>query len=119
MTDERAFQAGLDDNPADHELRLVFADWLEERGDWRAAGYRFMGEHRKYPQYFIHPAHGQPPDWNWRLHPASDANAVVDELFELIEGYRRSTEIWKEFATRIEAEEALCRAVQQRESNGM
>jgi uncharacterized protein (TIGR02996 family) len=118
MTDERAFQAGLDQNPANHELRLVFADWLEERGDWRAAGYRFMGERRKYPQYFIHRLKGQPPDWNWRLQPVVGADADVAELFELIEGYQHSTEIWKEFATRIDAEEALCRAILKREKSG-
>jgi uncharacterized protein (TIGR02996 family) len=30
----------LDANPEDNSLRLVFADWLEERGDPRAAGLR-------------------------------------------------------------------------------
>src|SRR5262249_30719954 len=58
MTDEAAFQAGLDDNPRNHDLRLVFADWLEEQGDWRAASYRWMGTHRKHP----YPADRS---WDW------------------------------------------------------
>jgi uncharacterized protein (TIGR02996 family) len=49
MTDESAFQAALDADPSNHDLRLVFADWLEEQGDWRAIGYRWMGRHRKFP----------------------------------------------------------------------
>jgi uncharacterized protein (TIGR02996 family) len=35
MTDEVAFQQALQNAPADMSLRLVFADWLEERGDPR------------------------------------------------------------------------------------
>jgi uncharacterized protein (TIGR02996 family) len=40
MNDEEAFQAALDADPNDRTTRLVFADWLEERGDRRAEGYR-------------------------------------------------------------------------------
>lgn len=43
MADESDFQAALDANPEDHTTRLVFADWLEERGDSRAEGYRALG----------------------------------------------------------------------------
>jgi uncharacterized protein (TIGR02996 family) len=31
-----AFLQAIAANPSDDTLRLVFADWLEERGDWRA-----------------------------------------------------------------------------------
>lgn len=44
MTDEDHFQTEIDKRPADPLPRQVFADWLEERGDPRAAGYRAMGE---------------------------------------------------------------------------
>src|SRR5262245_7494859 len=37
MTDEAGFLAQLDANPDDDTTRLVYADWLEERGDPRAA----------------------------------------------------------------------------------
>lgn len=33
----------LDANPNDHATRLIFADWLQERADPRAAGYRALG----------------------------------------------------------------------------
>ena len=36
MDQERAFLEEIAANPADHATRLVFADWLEERGDARA-----------------------------------------------------------------------------------
>jgi len=50
MTTEDDFQAALDADPADWQTRLVFADWLEERGDVRAEGYRALGVLRKCPQ---------------------------------------------------------------------
>lgn len=40
MNDEAAFRAALADNPDDKQLPLIFADWLEERGDPRAAWIR-------------------------------------------------------------------------------
>ena len=55
VIDEDAFQTALDTNPADFAVRLIFADWLEDRGDWRAAGYRWMGVHRKWPFWLPHP----------------------------------------------------------------
>lgn len=49
MSDEDAFQAHLDQHPDDHTARLVFADWLQERDDPRAEGYRALGVLRKLP----------------------------------------------------------------------
>jgi uncharacterized protein (TIGR02996 family) len=43
MTTEDDFQSALDATPEDWQTRLVFADWLEERGDLRAEGYRALG----------------------------------------------------------------------------
>lgn len=43
MTTEEDFHKLLDQNPDDHQTRLVFADWLQERGDPRAEGYRALG----------------------------------------------------------------------------
>lgn len=40
MTNEEDFQNELDRVPYSLHLRLVFADWLEEQEDERAAGYR-------------------------------------------------------------------------------
>jgi uncharacterized protein (TIGR02996 family) len=36
MTEEQALLQAIQNNPNDVDLRLVFADWLEERGDQRA-----------------------------------------------------------------------------------
>ena len=49
MTTEYDFQSALDARPTDWQTRLVFADWLEERGDPRAEGYRVLGRLRRYP----------------------------------------------------------------------
>jgi uncharacterized protein (TIGR02996 family) len=49
MTTEEDFQRALDANPDAHHTRLVFADWLEERGDPRADGYRALGRMQRVP----------------------------------------------------------------------
>ncbi len=46
---EEGFQAVLDADPTDWITRGVFADWLEERGDPRAAGYRELSRLKKRP----------------------------------------------------------------------
>src|SRR5437763_1851014 len=43
--DEQPFIDALYASPADHVPRLVYADWLEERGDPRAAYLRAEAEH--------------------------------------------------------------------------
>jgi uncharacterized protein (TIGR02996 family) len=50
VTTEDEFQALLDANPDDHTTRLVMADWLEERGDPRADGYRALGLLQRRPK---------------------------------------------------------------------
>ena len=49
MTTEDDFQRALDADPEDWHTRLVFADWLQERGDLRAEGYRALGVQRVQP----------------------------------------------------------------------
>ena len=44
MTTEDDFRRLIDSNPNDWQNYLVFADWLQERDDPRAVGYRAMGE---------------------------------------------------------------------------
>src|SRR5215510_9578888 len=55
MTTEDDFQAALDKNPEDWQTRLVFADWLEERGDVRAEGYRALGLLHRVPVGAVRP----------------------------------------------------------------
>ena len=49
MTTEDDFQLALDANPRDWHTRLVFADWLQDRGDARAAGFRAIALNKRYP----------------------------------------------------------------------
>lgn len=49
MTTEDDFQNTLDATPDAHHVRLVFADWLQDRGDKRAEGYRALGVLRRIP----------------------------------------------------------------------
>jgi uncharacterized protein (TIGR02996 family) len=70
MTTEDDFQAALDANPADWQTRLVFADWLQERGDPRADGYRALGQLRRMPT---------PLKSGWRLRWNMD-----DEWFQFL-----------------------------------
>lgn len=53
MTAEDAFHAALDADPSDAITRLVFADWLEERGDPRAEGYRALGVLGLHPRRLV------------------------------------------------------------------
>jgi len=48
---EADFQNALDAQPDYWQLRLVFADWLDEQGDPRAAGYRALGTLRLCPYF--------------------------------------------------------------------
>ncbi|QEL17156.1 TIGR02996 domain-containing protein [Limnoglobus roseus] len=72
---ERGFQKRLDARPDDHVARLVFADWLEERDDERAEGYRVLGLLRKWPEKSVsvggekrHYFHATPRPEDWQAH---------------------------------------------------
>jgi uncharacterized protein (TIGR02996 family) len=49
MTTEEDFQNHLDAHPNDHTARMVFADFLDDAGDPRAAGYRALGKLGRVP----------------------------------------------------------------------
>lgn len=53
MTTEDDFQTLLDVDPRDHLTRLVLSDWLQERGDPRAEGYRALGILRRHPWLYV------------------------------------------------------------------
>lgn len=52
MWTEDDFQRALDANPDDHNARLVFADWLDERDDPRGPGYRALGILQRVPRHW-------------------------------------------------------------------
>jgi hypothetical protein len=133
MTDESAFQSALDELaallwPAHGQSRIepdlldqlvgacaVFADWLEEQGDWRAVGYRWLSRNRKLPrptgEYFT---------W-WRF--GDNSNCAPEDLparvWDRLPGnpYSMSASC-REYPTRRDAEWALCKAILSLEADG-
>jgi uncharacterized protein (TIGR02996 family) len=62
MTDETAFLRGLVANPNDNDLRRVYADWLEERGDPRSHFLRL--------EVALHESEPRAPELREQLHQA-------------------------------------------------
>lgn len=75
MQTEDEFQAALDAEPTCSTTRQVFADWLDEKDDIRAEGYRALGVLGLYPSIcgtqatfggMNHPnATERVSDWGW------------------------------------------------------
>lgn len=63
MTDEEAFLRAIAFHPQDDLPRLVYADWLDERGDQRADYLRFVVESRT---------------WMTKLRQLNDARDALD-----------------------------------------
>jgi uncharacterized protein (TIGR02996 family) len=124
MNDEEAFQAALDADPNDRTARLVFADWLEERGDPRADGYRAIArlpvcdcrDNKSHTGRFL---------WmkaSWA--PTSDGFAILpDAWVDLLEGgfqcYTEGPAVeedsyalgkWRDYHSRREAEDTAALA---------
>lgn len=110
MTTEDDFQKQLDEHPDDHHTRLVFADWLDERGDPRGPGYRALGSLRLAPHLY---------GWRWywgnypqlgkcrwseefcgAMIPCSDWHNQIQPRFSQV------PEFWVTSDTRREAEDA-------------
>jgi uncharacterized protein (TIGR02996 family) len=130
VTTEDDFSAALDANPEDWQTRLVYADWLQERGDPRAEGYRALGARRLRPRpdkqetdvgrrfftWFLrerqtsrkfHP-NSLPGEWQALVEGGeqmSDAGEVIDP-----ESTHPGAGEWIDFRTRREAEDAAARA---------
>lgn len=101
--------AALDAHPDDAAARLLLAEYLDERGDPDAAGYRWMGERAKRPHL---------AGWSWGNHPYIGlrlaGSTIPNELLYKLKGgqiERFSRLVWVEFPTRRAAELALCQAV--------
>jgi len=109
VSDEEAFQSAIDANPDDHTVRLVFADWFQERDDPRAEGYRALGVLRLAPRMFTvgvgYADAGQvgndPPNRHCRLPGIW--------FCETDRGIGTSP-AWRDFARRREAEDAAALA---------
>ena len=122
MTTEDDFQRALDANPSDWQTRLVFADWLQERSDPRAEGYRALGALRLRPWHV-----GKSASWRssemWAFAgPTAAASLEAHGPCKLPNGdwyghLRPSNQLagwaadaWSYFCTRREAEDAAALA---------
>lgn len=74
MTTEQDFHDRLDAEPADWQARLVFADFLQERDDQRAAGYRALGELQLRPLAFKMKSGPQSVVWGFHRGIGMDPN---------------------------------------------
>lgn len=110
MTTEDDFQKALDAHPDDWQTRLVFADWLEERGDARAEGYRALGVLRK------HPHKQSAADWTWQGADSvsQDANKLTRDWMFIVSGFTDGRRCWplspRDAISRREAEDAAALA---------
>lgn len=92
----------LDAHPDDSSCRLLLAEWLDERGDPDAAGYRWMGERAKRPWCF---------SWCYRSGDQVPSSLPA-ALWSAIPGGARLSRSYRiVYHTRRDAESALCRAV--------
>lgn len=124
MTTEDDFQRALDAHPEDWQTRLVFADWLQERGDARAEGYRALGKPGCYPNSYSEKGQqsreaGKITRWMYwtdprpvrRTLPKQELDWLPLDWFELIPRLPNETyACFQERATRRELEDAAALA---------
>jgi uncharacterized protein (TIGR02996 family) len=120
VTTEDDFQRALDARVTDWQTRLVFADWLQERGDPRADGYRALGMFRKYALKIStgvrlwlfgwdesNPNYGTAEN---KIHTYADSQLPDDWYVLITDGSRATKDHWERFDSRREAEDAAALA---------
>ncbi len=122
MTTEDDFQKALDARPRDWQTRLVFADWLQDRDDPRADGYRALGHLRAYPVLIQmeRGADDAPGAWHFIFGNLSNALAqprwalclVPEPWFNALtkKHERNRNSYWKYYDERREADDDAARA---------
>jgi uncharacterized protein (TIGR02996 family) len=117
VTSEDDFHRALDARPDGGQTRLVFADWLQERGDPRADGYRAIAIQRRRP--LDSPQKGKTAWW-WHCHPSAEHhNVVASDWFTLLPANVGSKLFWPLITetggikSRRECEDALASAFAQ------
>lgn len=121
MTTEDDFQAALDASPKDWQTRVVFADWLDDRGDPRAEGYRALGLGRH--QTDTSRANGVPEQYHWWDRAFTDTDSLYGDYpaifrpvslaadwFGLLDAGRPDKAKKRDFDSRREAEDCAARA---------
>jgi uncharacterized protein (TIGR02996 family) len=116
VTTEEDFQRELDEHPEDWDTRLVFADWLEERGDPRADGYRAIARQKRRPLKSQRQRENGVVWWWWHRFGGTFYNHVPDDWFDLLPPGPGSKMFWPSQAgpenlrSRRECEDALALA---------
>jgi uncharacterized protein (TIGR02996 family) len=117
VTTEDDFQNAIDREPEDWHTRLVFADWLDDRNDPRASGYRAIATQRRCPRQGQNKGKNA---WWWHSFPRADHrdchNIISPDWFALLPPGEGSAQFWPVFTdqgdvrTRRECEDALALA---------
>jgi uncharacterized protein (TIGR02996 family) len=109
MTTEDDFQRALDANSADHQTRLVFADWLQDRDDPRAEGYRALGLNQFHTYNVTDPASGLCTWFTEKISVSDGLRELPDDWFHLLADGLRATS-WVDYDSRREADDAAALA---------
>lgn len=115
---EEGFWAALEADPSDFTTRLVFSDWLQDRGDERAEGFRALAEGRYRPKTtdWYHTYFGRASNCHvamWKRDGDRVIHALLpDDWWEEIVGdpNLHQDEWWKYWRTAREAENAAALA---------
>jgi uncharacterized protein (TIGR02996 family) len=115
MSDEGPFHAAIAARPDDGINLLVFADWLDDRSDPRAGGYRAMGRGPLWTK-----SYGL---FTWlksdRPHGGPTPRELPADWFEALEGWvcvlsdgtpTHDSDEWRDFYTSAAAFDAAARA---------
>jgi uncharacterized protein (TIGR02996 family) len=86
VTSEVDFRRAIDARPDDGHTLLVFADWLQERDDGRADGYRALARLGKYPQHFAGLSTRYPWSWWYRPHPGEEQHDLDAAWYRKLRG---------------------------------
>jgi uncharacterized protein (TIGR02996 family) len=111
VTTEDDFQRALDKNLEDWQTRLVFADWLQDQGDSRAAGYRVLGTLRLYPKFYRE--HDEWTWWRWHGGPGRALYHMGPVWWDRLTDFKHHWGADKSYRTRRQAEDAAVRAFTQ------
>jgi uncharacterized protein (TIGR02996 family) len=118
MTTEDDFHRQLDEKPDNWQLRMIFADWLQDHGDPRAAGYRAIAVQERRP---LQGRHKEKDTWWWHAIRSSGGdeaffNVIPADWFDLLPSKDGNNYFWPVFSskggikTRRQCEDALALA---------
>jgi uncharacterized protein (TIGR02996 family) len=119
VTTEDDFQAALDGNYRDWQTRLVFADWLQDRNDPRAEGYRALGRGGRWT-FNVNTSGKGLELWTWfpeekgldpqRRLPTAWFRKLAGWECLYSDGSKANSRQWKDYRSRRAAEDAAALA---------